>query len=264
MTENLDAAEKLKKERMKKVESILVSQAAPEDSKSPYYQLAEKYNVKVEFRPFIQIEPVSMKEFRKQKINILDHTAIILTSRNAVDRLFKICEELKVELPAEMKYFCVSEQTANYLQKYITIRKRKVFTGKKAAADLADLLKKHKKENFLYPCSDVRKDDIPKILTANNSKFTEAIIYKTVPSNLADLKLEFDMIAFFSPSGVSSLLTNFPEFKQDGMRIAAFGTTTAKAVKESQLILDVVAPLPNAPSMTGAIELYVKEANNLI
>lgn len=252
------------KERLKKVKTILISQPAPTDEKSPYYQLRDKYNLTIDFRPFIKVEEVDHKEFRKQKIDILAHTAIIFTSKNAVDHFFNICKESKIEMPADMKYFCVTEQTANYLQKYIVIRKRKIFFGQKTAADLFDLFKKHKTEKFLYPCSDVRKDDIPENLRANGYAFSEAIIYKTVSENLSDLKkLEYDIIAFFSPSGVSSLFQNFPEFQQKDIRIAAFGPTTAKAVREAGLILDIEAPLPNAPSMTGALELYVKSANNV-
>lgn len=252
------------KDRMHPVKSILVSQPEPKDENSPYYKLAEKYNLKVDFRKFIQVDPVSMKEFRKQKIDILNHTAIIFTSRNAVDHLFSICEELKIEMPADMKYFCISEQTANYLQKYIVIRKRKIFTGHRTAEDLIEILKKHKNEKYLFPCSDIRKDDIPNFLSENDFQWSEAIIYRTVASDLSDLEdVYYDILAFFSPSGIHSLFTNFPDFKQNDTRIAAFGPTTAKAVRDHGLTLDIEAPLPNAPSMTGAIELYIKKANNI-
>lgn len=252
------------KDRMRPVKSILVSQPKPKDENSPYFKLAEKYNLKVDFRKFIQVDPVSIKEFRKQKIDILNHTAIIFTSRNAVDHLFKICEALKIEMPADMKYFCISEQTANYLQKYIVIRKRKIFTGYRTASDLIEILKKHKNEKYLFPCSDIRKDDIPEFLESNGYQYSEAIIYRTVASDLSDLEdVYYDILAFFSPSGIHSLFANFPDFKQNDTRIAAFGPTTAKAVRESDLILDIQAPLPNAPSMTGAIELYIKKANNI-
>ncbi len=253
------------KERLNKVSSILVSQPEPTDTKnSPYHKLAEKYNIKIDFRQFIQVDPVDIKEFRKQKINILDHTAIIFTSRNAVDHFFRLATESKVEIPSDMKYFCVSEQTANYLQKYIVIRKRKIFTGERTASDLFDVFKKHKSEKFLYPCSNIRKDDIPDFLKTNGYDYTEAIIYKTVAADLSDLAdIKYDIIAFFSPSGIQSLFDNFPDFKQEKTRIAAFGPTTAKAVRDADLILDIQAPLPNAPSMTGALELYIKKANNL-
>ena len=252
------------KERMLPVKSILVSQPKPNDENSPYFKLAEKYKLKIDFRPFIQVDPVSIKEFRQQKIDVLKHTAIIFTSRNAVDHFFKICEEMKVEMPADMKYFCISEQTANYLQKYIVIRKRKIFTGHRTAADLIEILKKHKNEKYLFPCSDIRKNDIPDFLSGNGFNYTEAIIYRTVASDLSDLEnVYYDILAFFSPSGINSLLVNFPEFKQNKTRIAAFGPTTAKAVRDADLILDIEAPLPNAPSMTGAIELYIKKANNI-
>lgn len=251
-------------ERMREVKSILVSQPKPSDENSPYFKLAEKYNLKVDFRPFIQVDPVSIKEFRKQKIDILNHTAIIFTSRNAVDHFFNICEQLKIEMPADMKYFCISEQTSNYLQKYIVIRKRKIFTGHRTASDLLEILKKHKNEKYLFPCSDIRKDDIPNFLKSNGFTYSEAIIYRTVASDLSDLEnVYYDILAFFSPSGINSLLVNFPEFRQNNTRIAAFGPTTAKAVREAEMILDIEAPLPNAPSMTGALELYIKKANNL-
>ncbi len=251
-------------DRLYKVESILVSQPKPADDKSPYFELAKKYNLKVDFRAFIQIEPVPLKDFRKQKINILDHTAVIFTSRNAVDHFFRICSESKLEMPAEMKYFCISEQTANYLQKYIVVRKRKIFTGEKTAADMLDLLKKHKNEKFLFPCSDIRKNDIPEFMDLNSLHLTEAVLYNTVACDLSDLaEVNYDIIAFFSPSGINSLFVNFPDFKQNKTRIAAFGPTTAKAVRDHNLILDIEAPLPNAPSMTGAIEMYIKKANSI-
>ncbi len=241
------------------IRSILVTQPKPATDVNPYFSLAEKYNIRVDFREFIDVQGVPYKEFRKDKVNILDHTAIIFTSRNAVDHFFRICQEAKLEMPAEMKYFCISDQTANYLQKYIVLRKRKLFVGLRTAADLFDVIKKHKGEKFLYPCSDIRKDDLPEFMRANNLKFTEAVIYRTVASDLSDLSdVKYDCLAFFSPSGISSLFVNFPDFVQDGTRIAAFGPTTAKAVRDAGLILDIEAPMPNAPSMTGAIEAYIR------
>lgn len=251
-------------DRVRKVKSILVTQEAPTDANSPYLKLAEKFNLKIDFRPFIQVEAVPVKEFRKQKVEILQHTAVIFTSRHSVDHFFSICQELKLEMPPEMKYFCISDQTSNYLQKYIVIRKRKIFSGLKDTKDLLEIIKKHKNEKFLFPCSDIRKNDIPDFLRENGFHFTEAIMYHTVAANLSDLKnVYYDILAFFSPSGINSLFVNFPEFKQNNTRIAAFGPTTAKAVKEANLILDIEAPLPNAPSMTGALELYIKMANGI-
>lgn len=253
---------KTNKERLKKVKSILVSQPKPADDKSPYFSLAEKCNLKIDFRSFIQVEPVTLKEFRQQKLNVLDHTAVIFTSRNAVDHFFKLCTEMKIEMPADMKYFCISEQTANYLQKYIVIRKRKIFTGARTAGDLIEILKKHKNEKYIFPCSNIRKNDIPDFMEENGYNCSEAIIYKTVASDLSDLAdVNYDIIAFYSPSGINSLFINFPDFKQKNTRIAAFGPTTAQAVLDANLILDIEAPLPNAPSMTGALELYIKKAN---
>ncbi len=255
---------KFDQDRLKKVTSLLVSQSRPADENSPYFDLARKYNIKVDFRAFIQIDGVPYKEFRKQKVNILDHTAIIFTSRNAIDHFFRICTEARIEVPATMKYFCISEQTANYLQKYIVIRKRKIFTGTKTAVELLELMKKHKKEKFLYPCSDVRKNDIPEFMDTEDFSFTEATMYQTTASNLSDLEdVYYDIIAFFSPTGIKSLMENFPDFEQNDTRIAAFGPTTAKAVLDAGLQLDIQAPLPNAPSMTGALELYIKQVNNI-
>ncbi len=251
-------------ERLKEVKSILVSQPKPGGKKSPYYTLADKFGIKVDFRPFIQVDPISVKEFRKQKIDILNHTAVIFTSRNAVDHFFRMCIDLKIEVPADMKYFCISEQTANYLQKYIVVRKRKIFTGSRTAQDLIEILKKHKNEKYIFPCSNIRKEDIPNFMKDNGYQLTEAIIYKTVASDLSDLdNVYYDIIAFYSPSGINSLFVNFPDFKQNDTRIAVFGPTTAKAAREANLIIDIEAPLPNAPSMTGALELYVKKANKL-
>lgn len=250
--------------RLTKVESILVTQARPADEKSPYFELAKRYNLTIDFRPFIEIEGVSFKEFRKQKVNIMEHTAIIFTSRNAVDHFFRICKEAKYEMPADMKYFCVSEQTSNYLQKYIQIRKRKVFTGQKTAADLLVLIQKHKTEKFLFPCSDKRRNDIPEFMGSNDLHLTEAVMYETVSSDLSDLtNVFYDILCFFSPSGIKSLVENFPGYQQNKTRIAAFGPTTAKAVIEAGLQLDIEAPMPNAPSMTGALEIYIKKANNI-
>ena len=244
----------------KRISSILVTQPRPTNDVSPYFTIAEKYGIQVDFREFIDVQPVSYKDFRREKISILEFTAVIFTSRNAVDHFFRICQEAKLEMPAEMKYFCISEQTANYLQKYIVLRKRKLFVGERTAADLFDVIKKHKGEKFLYPCSDIRTDDLPVFMRANNLKFSEAVIYRTVASDLSDLSdVKYDCIAFFSPSGISSLFINFPDFVQDGTRLAAFGPTTAKAVVDAGLILDIEAPHPNAPSMTGAIEAYIRQ-----
>jgi uroporphyrinogen-III synthase len=252
------------KAKIVKVKNLLISQPEPTTEKSPYASIAEKFNVKIDFRKFIQIDPVPFKEFRKSKIEILQFTAIIFTSRNAVDHFFRICKEAKIEMPAEMKYFCVTEQTANYLQKYIQIRKRKIFAGEKTSKDLLEIIKKHAKEKFLYPCSEIRNDSIPNYLSENGYDYSEAVMYQTVSSNLSDMKeLDYDIIAFFSPSGVKSLFENFPNFVQGDKRIAAFGPTTSQAVLDAGLRLDIMAPAPNAPSMTGALELYIKAANGV-
>lgn len=245
-----------------KVKSILVTQPKPEGDKSPYFDLAKKCNVKIDFREFIFVEGVSASEFRRDKINILDHTAVIFTSRNAADHYFRICNEMRITVPESMKYFCISESTAYYLQKYVVFRKRKIFHGKQTFADMMDLIKKHKDEKFLLPCTDFHNVEGAELLEKADIKFTKAIIYRTVCSDLSDLaNVNYDIIVFFSPSGIKSLFQNFPDFKQNLTRIAAFGATTAKAVEEANLYVDIKAPNPNAPSMTMALEQYILQVN---
>ena len=245
-----------------KVKTILVSHPQPEGEKSPYFDLAKKCNVKIDFRPFIHIEGVPAQEFRKDKINILDYTAVVMTSRNSVDHYFRMCVEMRVTVPETMKYFCISESTAFYLQKYVLYRKRKVFHGKQTIVDLMDVIKKHKDEKFLLPCSDIHKEEIADKLDEQKIKYSKAVMYRTVCSNLRDLaNINYDVLVFFSPSAVTSLFKNFPKFKQNKTRIACFGPTTAKAVKEAKLKLDIHAPNPKAPSMTMALEQYIIAAN---
>lgn len=241
------------------IKTILVSQPKPEGDKSPYFDLAEKYKLKIDFRPFIQVEGVDKQEFRAQKVNIAEHTAVILTSKTAVDHFFRITKDVRFDVPDTMKYFCISEAVAYYLQKYVAYRKRKIFFGKQTIEELMDVMKKHKGEKFLLPCTDILRDKIPETLELNKVDFTKAILYKTVAADLSDLEdVYYDMLVFFSPGGIESLLKNFPDFKQNTTLIAAFGPTTAQAVIKNNLRLDVHAPQPNAPSMTGAIELFVK------
>ncbi len=243
-----------------KVKSILVSQPAPSTARSPYFELAEKSNLKIDFRPFIQVEGISAKEFRQTRIQILDHTAVIFTSRTAIDHFFRIAKEMRVTVPDSMKYFCISEATAFYLQKYIVYRKRKIFYGNGRFADLAVIMRKHKDENFLVPLSDIHKQDIPKVLEGEGVKFTKAVLYRTVSSDLSDLSnIKYDILVFFSPSGIKSLFQNFPDFEQNETRIACFGPATAKAIKEAGLRLDIQAPTAQAPSMTMALEQYIKK-----
>ncbi len=245
-----------------KIKKILVSQPKPTEVKSPYFDLAEANNVKIDFRPFIQVEGVNAKEFRKQKINILDHTAVIFTSRTAIDHYFKLSEELRIVIPDTMKYFCISEATAFYLQKYIVYRKRKIFHSTGKFADLVEVLKKHKDENFLLPLSDIHKQEIPTLLTKGKFKYTKAILYNTVSSDLSDIEAsEYDILVFFSPSGITSLLQNFPNFEQKEIIIASFGPATAKAVKDAGLRLDIQAPMTQAPSITMALEQFIKKHN---
>lgn len=245
-----------------KIKKIIVSQPDPQSEKSPYLELINKHNLKVDFRPFIQVEGVSAKDFRQQKIDILQHTAVIFTSRTAIDHFFRICEEVRVTVPETMKYFCITESVALYLQKYIVYRKRKIFYGQGTFPMLMDVIQKHKTEKFLVPLSDVHKAEIPKLLDKAKVKYTKAILYRTISSNLTDLNgMDYDMIVFYSPSGIKSLFANFPEFQQGDIKIAAFGPTTAKAVKDNKLRLDVQAPTPTCPSMTQALDEFIKKFN---
>ncbi|NQV54111.1 MAG: uroporphyrinogen-III synthase [Flavobacteriales bacterium] len=244
-----------------KVKTILVSQPKPEGDKSPYFDLAKKFKLKIDFRPFIHVEGLSAQEFRKQRIQVLDHSAIIFTSRNAVDHFFRLCGESRVTVPETMKYFCMSEAIAYYLQKYVVYRKRKIFVGERRFSDLMPLIKKHGGERFLLPSADKLKEDITRQLEDSEISFTRAIFYRTVISDLSDLEeVKYDMLVFFSPSGIKSLFHNFPSFVQGETKIAAYGTTTHKAIEEHSLRLDCSAPTPDYPSMTAAIASYVKGA----
>lgn len=245
-----------------KVRTILVSQPEPQTENSPYFDLAEKHKVKVDFRPFIHVEGVDVAEVRKQKVNLANYSAVILTSRNAVDHYFRIAEEMRFEVPNDMKYFCTSEAIAYYLQKYVVYRKRKIYFGKNMFADLVPLIKKHKQEKFLLPSSDILKPQVPKLLKEAKIDYTRAILYNTVSSDLSDLSdITYDILVFFSPSGIKSLMENFPDFKQNDTRIAAFGNTTQQAVEDANLTVNIKAPTPKAPSMTMAIEQYIKDVN---
>lgn len=246
-----------------KIKKILVSQPQPtEQEKSPFFELAEKNNVKIDFRPFSLVEGVSVKEFRQFRIDILANTGVIFTSKTAIDHFFRICEELRITVPDTMKYFCMTESIAFYLQKYIVYRKRKIFYGKGTFQELIDVIQKHKDEKFLVPLSEQHKPEIPKLLDKNKLKYTKAIFYRNICSDLTDLAgVKYDIMVFYSPSCIKSLLQNFPDFQQNEIKIASFGTATAKAVKDAGLRLDIQAPMPQAPSMTMALELFIKEHN---
>ena len=245
-----------------RIKKILVSQPKPLTAKSPYFDLAEKMNVQIDFRPFIQVEGVSVKEFRQMRIQILDHTAVLFTSRTSINHFFRICREMRITVPDTMKYFCVSEAIAFYLQKYIVYRKRKIFYGNGKFVDLVKVMKKHKEDKFLVPLSHIHKQEIPKLLDEGGFNYTKAILYRTVSSDLSDLKnIDYDILVFFSPSGIKSLKQNFPDFKQNDIKIACFGPATAEAVKKEGFRLDVQAPTAQAPSMTMALEQYIKSFN---
>lgn len=245
-----------------KVKTILVSQPEPKIENSPYHSLIEKQKVKIDFRPFIHVEGVSSKDVRTQKVDLTKYSAIILTSRNAVDHFFRIAEELRFKVPDTMKYFCQSEAVAFYLQKYVVYRKRKIYVGKRTFTELAPLIKKYKNEAFLLPSSDKLKPEVPSVLNELGVQWKQATFYKTVISDLSDLRdVYYDILVFFSPSGIESLFENFPDFKQNETRIAVFGNTTIKAATDLGLRVDIKAPTPETPSMTMALEKYIKEVN---
>lgn len=244
-----------------RVRTILVSQPNPADN-SPYFELQDKHKVKIDFRSFIHVEGVDARDVRQQKIDFNNYSAVILTSRNAVDNYFKIAEEMRFQVPVEMKYFCLSDAVANYLQHHIIYRKRKIYVGERTIQDLVKVMKKHKEEKFLLPTSDQLKPEIPDALNESGVEWDRAILYRTVPSDLSDVKIEmYDMLVFFSPIGIESLFKNFPNFQQENTRIAAFGKVTHEAAENAGLNLNVKAPNELAPSMTKALELYLKEAN---
>jgi uroporphyrinogen-III synthase len=243
-----------------KIKRVLVSQPKPQAEKSPYFDMAERYGIEIDFRPFIKVEGVSAKDFRQQRIGILDYTAVVFTARTAIDHFFRLSEEMRLAIPETMKYFCMTEQIAVYLQKYIVYRKRKIFYGASGRSeDLVTVIGKHARERYLIPVSDVHKDDLMQLLTARKINYATAVMYRTVSNDFPKgTKIEYDMLVFFSPAGIASLKKNFPHFKQHKIRIGCFGAATAKAALEAGLRLDVEAPTPEAPSMIAALEHYFK------
>lgn len=252
---------KAKPESYKRVKSILVSQPKPE--RSPYYELEKKYGLQIDWRPFIHVEGVNVKEFRRQRVRPDEFTAIVLTSKNSVDHFFRMCEEMRIKMSQETKYFCLTEAVANYLQKFIVYRKRKVFYGKRTILDLAPSLKKHKaKEKFLLPCSNLGSRQVSEFLDKNGFDWKDAMMYQTVSSDLSDLSdVTYDVLVFFSPLGIQSLFENFPDFKQNDTRMAVFGNSTSKAVEDRGLTINIKAPVPGIPSMTMALEDYLQKSN---
>lgn len=246
-----------------KIKKVLVSQPKPTSEKSPYFDIAEKYGVEIDFRPFIKVESVTPKEFRQQKVSILDHTAIVFTSRHAIDHFFNLCTELRVTIPEAMKYFCTSETVSLYIQKYVQYRKRKVFFGKTGKfIDLLPIIVKHPAEKYFIPMSDVHNDEIKDLLDQNKIQHTEAVMYRTVSNDFtADEKFDYDMLVFFSPAGIQALKKNFPDFEQKEIAIGSFGPTTAKAVKDAGLRLDLEAPSAEAPSMPAALDMFIAKNN---
>lgn len=245
------------------IKKILVSQPKPASEKSPYFDIATKYGVEMVFRPFIKVESLSAKEFRQQKVSILDYTAIVFTSRHAIDHFFNLCTELRVTIPETMKYFCITETVALYIQKYVQYRKRKIFFGGTGKFDdLLPAIVKHKNEKYLVPMSDVHNDDIKNLLDKSKVQHQEVVMYRTVSNDFTpDEVFDYDMLVFFSPAGVASLKKNFPDFEQGDIKIATLGATTAQAVRDAGLRLDIEAPTPQAPSMTAAIDMFIKVNN---
>ena len=245
------------------IKKILVSQPKPSSEKSPYFDIASKFGVELVFRPFIKVEGITSREFRQQKVSILEHTAIVFTSRHAIDHFFKMAKELRITIPEDMKYFCVTETIALYIQKYVQYRKRKVFFGESGKIDdLVPTMVKHKTEKYLIPMSDVHNDSLAKLLDSKKLSHRECVMYRTVSNDFTPEEVatfDYDMLIFFSPSGIESLIKNFPDFKQDKIAIATFGPTTAKAAKDAGLRLDIEAPTDKYPSMTGALQHYLLE-----
>jgi uroporphyrinogen-III synthase len=245
-----------------KIKRILVSQPRPDSEKSPYFELAEKNNVKIDFRPFSHVEGVACKDFRKQRIDILTHTGVIFNSKTAIDHFFRVCGELRIIVPDTMKYFCISEAVAFYLQKYIIYRKRKIFFGAGTINDLIEVVSKHGDERYLLPFSDLPHEELTEQLDKHSIRYERAILYHNVSSDLSDFSvINYDLLVFFSPSGIRSLLKNFPEFQQNEIRIGSFGAATAKAVVDAGLRLDLQAPRPEAPSMIMALDMFIREQN---
>ncbi|HSJ11150.1 MAG TPA: uroporphyrinogen-III synthase [Gillisia sp.] len=245
-----------------KVKTILISQPEPKVENSPYSELEEKLRVKIDFIPFIHVEGVSSKDVRQQKIDLTNYSAVILTSRNSVDHFFRIAEEMRYKVPDTLKYFCLSEAVAYYLQKYVVYRKRKIYVGKRNFSELSPYIKKYKNEKFLLPASDMLKPDVPKTLNKLGVDWKQGIFYRTVVSDLSHLRdVYYDILVFFSPTGIKSLFENFPDFEQNDTKIAVFGNTTVKAAKEHGLVVNIMAPTPETPSMTMALKNYIKEAN---
>lgn len=245
-----------------KVKTILISQPEPKLENSPYSELEEKLRVKIDFIPFIHVEGVSSKDIRQQKIDLTNYTAVILTSRNSVDHFFRIAEEMRYKVPDSLKYFCLSEAVAYYLQKYVVYRKRKIYVGKRTFTELSPYIKKYKNEKFLLPASDMLKPDVPKTLNKLGVDWKQGVFYKTVVSDLSHLRdVYYDILVFFSPTGIKSLFENFPDFEQKETKIAVFGNTTVKAAKEHGLKVNIMAPTPDTPSMTMALQKYIKQAN---
>ncbi len=244
-----------------KIHTVLVSQPKPE--RSPYYKLEQKYQIKIDWRPFIHVESVTEKEFRKTRIRPDEYSAVIFTSKNSIEHYFRICEEMRIKVDPNMKYFCLSETIANYLQKFIIYRKRKVFYGARKIEDLSTALEKHKnKESFLLPCSNLGSKEVVEYLQKNEFNHTEAMMYRTVSSDLSDLSdITYDVLVFFSPLGIKSLYDNFPDFKQNKTRLAVYGKSTCRAVIDKGLMINIKAPAPNVPSMTMALEKYLRSSN---
>lgn len=245
-----------------KVKYILVTQPKPETEKSPYFALAKKYSLKIDFCPFIRVEPIAAKIFRKEKINVLDYPAVIFTSRNAVDQFFRMCGELRITPLESVKYFCLSDSVAYYLQKYVIFRKRRIFFGNQTVEDLLNVINKHPEENYLVPCADTPRQRVLEVLAEHKLHFKKAVMYKTQCADLTEINIRlYDILVLFSPLDVKSLYKSFPKFRQQNVRIAAFGPAVVQSVNKAKLRLDIMAPIPGAPSMPVVLDQYLRKVN---
>ena len=247
---------------VRKVERILISQPKPTGDKSPYFDIAEKFKVEINFHPFIRVERIPVKEFRQQRVNILDFTGIVLTAKTAVDKFFSFCEEMRITVPETMKYFCISESVAFYLQKYIVYRKRKIFYSQTGRIEgLNNAFTKHSKEKFLFPVPEEHNDETAAFLDKKKLNYVKSVMYRTVSNEFIENEhvKDYDMAIFFSPLGITSLFKNFPDFEQGDMAIGCFGGSVAKAIEEAGLTLHLEAPQPDYPSMAAALEAFLKE-----
>ncbi|MEM8582694.1 MAG: uroporphyrinogen-III synthase [Bacteroidota bacterium] len=261
MTTTMADSSQAPEQEYRSIRTILVSQ--PEPERNPYEDLAKRYNLTIDWRPFIEVQGLTAKEFRKQRVYPNEFSSVIFTSKTAIDHFFRLCKEMRIDMSGDTRYYCLTEAIANYLQKFIVYRKRKVAVGKRTIDDLANTLKKYRsKETFFLPCSNLGAKKVTNFLNENDFNWKEGMMYQTVSSDLSDLENVFyDVLVFFSPLGIKSLFENFPDFKQNNTRLAVAGSQTTKAVEERGLRVDIAVKPPEVPSMTSALKAYLKLSN---